>query len=318
MSEHSQHDPNAGKAGGALARKLSCEEWEAMLVDFLDGTLAAGEPEGFQAHRGSCPACAEMFIQAGQGREWLGFLRAEPETPPTLVARILAQTSGSGPRPGAHGDLVPAAAVIPQAATLPFWKRGGLGFAGRQVAQPRLLMTAAMAFFSISLTLNMAGVRLSTIRVADLKPAALGTNLNKQFHMASARVVRYYDNLRLVYEMEAQVREIRRNADLDNPAPAEKPEQNAPAATPQDGGNKNGSHKNGGNSQAPANPAANGRDSAGLWGERTDAALRKPLGESQGAPESRAGHREPRPSASVSSLEATDSSAADQAERGIA
>ncbi len=112
------------------------------------------------------------------------------------------------------------------APALPFWKRGGLAFAGRQVAQPRLLMTAAMAFFSITLTLNMAGVRLSTIHLADLKPAALSTNLNKQYHMASARVVRYYDNLRFVYEMEAQVKEMRRNADLDNSVPADKPEQN--------------------------------------------------------------------------------------------
>ena len=89
-----------------------------------------------------------MFTQAGQGREWLSFLRVEPEAPSTLVGRILAQTSGTEPRPGMNGDLVPAAVVVnPAAPVLPFWKRGGLGFAGRQAAQPRLLMTAAMAFF---------------------------------------------------------------------------------------------------------------------------------------------------------------------------
>src|SRR5271163_2710987 len=209
MSEHSQHDPNAGKAGASPARKLTCEEWEAMLVDFLDGTLAVGDPDSFHGHRESCPACAEMFTQAGQGREWLSFLRVEPEAPLTLVSRILAQTSGTEPRPGINGDLIPAAAVaIPVAPVLPFWKRGGIGFASRQMAQPRLLMTAAMAFFSITLTLNMAGVRLSTIRLADLNPSSLGTNLNKQYHMTSARVVRYYDNLRFVYEMEAQVRDF--------------------------------------------------------------------------------------------------------------
>jgi len=312
MSEHSQHDPNAGKAGATPARKLSCEEWEAMLVDFLDGTLAVGDPDSFHGHRESCPACAEMFTQAGQGREWLSFLREEPDAPSTLVARILAQTSGSEPRPAMSGDLVPAAAVvIPVAPVLPFWKRGGIGFATRQVAQPRLLMTAAMAFFSITLTLNMAGVRLSTIHVTDLKPSALGSNVSKQFHMAGARVVRYYDNLRFVYEMEAQVREMRRNADLDNPAPADK--QNAPAATPQDGG-----HKNGGKSQAPANPATPEQHSASLWGERVDAALRNPLGESQATPAPSPIFQRNEPKSFESSIEATDSSAAVQAERGIA
>src|SRR5271170_6036915 len=99
MSEHSQNNPTAGKTGVSPARKLSCEEWEAMLVDFLDGTLAAGEPDSFHAHREICPACAEMFTHSGQGREWLNFLRVEPEAPATLVARILARTSEAEGRP---------------------------------------------------------------------------------------------------------------------------------------------------------------------------------------------------------------------------
>jgi hypothetical protein len=196
---------------------------------------------------------------------------------------------------------------------LPFWKRG-LGFASRQVAQPRLLMTAAMAFFSITLTLNMAGVRLSTVHLADLKPSSLGTNLNKQFHMASARVVRYYDNLRFVYEMEAQVKEIRRNADLDNSVPAEKPEQQStPPAAPQDGG-----HKSGGKSQVPANPANPAQHSAVLWGERVDAVLRNPVGESPATTESPLTYWAMKRQHSESSIEITDSRAADQAERRIA
>jgi hypothetical protein len=313
MSEHSQHDPNAGKAGASPARKLTCEEWEAMLVDFLDGTLAPGEPSSFHAHRETCPACAEMFTQAGQGREWLSFLRMEPETPSTLVGRILAQTSGTELRAGLNGDPVPAAVPIPVAPILPFWKRGGMGVAGRQMAQPGLLMTAAMAFFSITLTLNMAGVRLSTIRVADLNPSTLSSNLNKQYHMASARVVRYYDNLRFVYEMEAQVREMRQNSDIDNPAPAAKPEQSKPAPAPQDGG-----HKSGGKSQAPANPVSPQQRSSMLWGEKVDAALRSPSGELPVTAAPFALRRRMETGLFENSIEVTDSRAADQAERGIA
>ncbi len=314
MSEHSQNNPTAGKIGVSPAHKLSCEEWEALLVDYLDGALPLGDADGFHAHRQSCPACAEMFSHAGQGREWLNFLRVEPAAPSTLVARILAQTSGAGARPSIGGELAPAAAVpIPVAPVLPFWKRGGFGFAGRQMAQPRLLMTAAMAFFSITLTLNMAGVRLSTIRLADLNPSSLGSNLNKQYHMASARVVRYYDNLRFVYEMEAQVRDFRRNVDLNNSVPADKPAQTAPEVTPQDGG-----HKNGGKSQVPKNPTNPNQHSAMLWGDRVDAAMRYPLGELEATPESLLNHHEMELQHSESSIETTDSRAADQAERGIA
>jgi hypothetical protein len=314
MSEH-MNNPIAGKSGASPSRKLSCEEWEALLVDFLDGTLPPGDTDCFHIHRESCAACAEMFSQAGQGREWLNFLRVEPAAPATLVARILAQTSGAEARSGIAGELVPAAVVaIPVAPVLPFWKRGGLGFASRQMAQPRLLMTAAMAFFSITLTLNMAGVRLTTIRMADLRPAALSNNLDKQFHMASARVIRYYDNVRFFYYMEAQVKELRRNADFENSVPATSPEQpSTPTASPQDGG-----HKSGGKSQVPANPTNRNQHSAMLWGEKVDAALRNPSKEFQAMPGSPLAHREMERQHSESDIEITDSRAADQAERGIA
>ena len=313
MSEIFQNDPKAGKSGHSPVRKLSCEEWEALLVDYLDGTLAGGEPASFHAHRESCAACAEMFHQAGQGREWLNFLRTEPEAPLTLVAQILAQTSGGEARPGLGGELVPAPIVaVPAEQVLPFWKRGGIGVAGRHMTQPRLLMTAAMAFFSITLTLNMAGVRLSTVRLADLNPSAMSSSLNKQFHQASARVVRYYDNLRFVYELEAQAKEMKRNADIENSSPAEKPEQSVPATAPGDG------HKTGGKSQVPANPASPDQHSAMLWGEKVDAALRNPLGELPTPGASLLTEREMKRQHCEGSIETTDGRAADQPERGIA
>jgi len=317
MSEQNPQNPNAPKAGAAHARKLTCEEWEALLVDFLDGTLTATEGESFQSHQKTCAACAEMFSQASQGREWLNFLRADPPVPAVLVSKILAQTSGIAGRPGLPGQALPGqllpgqagaefAVAAPAGAVIPFWKRAGLLAATQRVAQPRLLMTAAMAFFSITLTLNIAGVRLSAVRLADLKPAAISSNLDKQYHMASARVVRYYDNLRFVYEMEARVRELRRDADLNSEQPVEKPDRSSPSPTPPDG-----THKNGGKSEGPSarQPAAM------LWGEKVEAAL--------GSPENMVDGPEPIAETSTFSntenrTENADSSAADRTERGIA
>jgi hypothetical protein len=79
----------------------------------------------------------------------------------------------------------------------------------RSSLQPRLLMTAAMAFFSIALTLNLAGVRLSNLRLADLRPHAVRSYMERQLTMASVPIVRYYDHLRFVYEVEARMRELR-------------------------------------------------------------------------------------------------------------
>jgi hypothetical protein len=314
MSEHTPTHPNAPKAGAPHAvRKISCEEWEAMLVDFLDGTLPAADTEAFHSHDQSCDPCAKMLSQAGQGREWLAFLRVEPPVPAVLLSKILAQTSGSLGQTG-FGDAslgslaTPAsAAAIPVAPVLPFWRRAVSTINTRRMAQPRLMMTAAMAFFSITLTLNMAGVRLSAVRLADLKPSAISTNLDKQYHMASARVVRYYDSLRFVYEMEARVRELRRDADLENSAPEDKPAQPSGAGSPQDGG-----HKNGGKSEGPS--AA--QPHAMLWGERIEATLRTPF------PEAMESLEDALPALSRqrfhTTTESIDTKTAGQAERGIA
>jgi hypothetical protein len=79
----------------------------------------------------------------------------------------------------------------------------------RRFAEPRLLMTAAMAFFSIALTLNLTGVKLSGLRFADLRPSAVRSFMERRLTMASTPIIRYYDHLRLVYEVQSTVRELR-------------------------------------------------------------------------------------------------------------
>jgi len=95
----------------------------------------------------------------------------------------------------------------------PVWQQPGfmarMRNSARASLQPRLLMTAAMAFFSIALTLNLAGVRLSNLRLADLRPHAVRSYMERQLTMASVPIVRYYDHLRFVYEVEARMRELR-------------------------------------------------------------------------------------------------------------
>lgn len=307
MAERSHNDPNEPRAGSAQpVRKLTCDEWEALLVDFLDGTQLAADAESFQSHRQTCASCAEMFSQAGQGREWLNFLRTEPEVPAVLVTKILAKTSGAVVGAQIDGLQPSAVAAVPVASVLPFWQRRGAAIASHRVAQPRLLMTAAMAFFSITLTLNMAGVRLGALHLADLKPTAVSSNLDKQYHMATASVVRHFDNLRIVYEMEARWRELGRDEDLDNGSPMEKQNQPLPAATPQDG-----NHKNGGKSEGPSAR----QPEAMLWGHRVEAVLRLPSRQVLAdGPQSFAGLE----TFSEDLVEAFDRRTADQAERGIA
>jgi hypothetical protein len=138
-----------------------------------------------------------------------------------------------------------AGAVLPLP---PVWQKPGFMAHIRRFAEPRLMMTAAMAFFSIALTLNLTGVRLSSVKLSDLRPAAVRSYMERRITTASTPIVRYYDHLRLVYEVQTRMREFQRSNE----------------GSDQGGGNKQ-------NNSAPSAPGESHRNPAGKdGGSRTD------------------------------------------------
>jgi hypothetical protein len=216
-----------------------------MLTDVIDGTLSPADQATFDLHLVGCTNCADMLADARRGAAWMEMLKSpRPEPPVSLLERIIAQTSGEAeknakpaivlgptdylraPTPPrvpntllGRPTLVPspalAGAAFPYASTnvLPFRTRitSGLRSFGQTMLQPRLAMTAAMAFFSIALTMNLTGVRLSQLHASDLKPSSI----MRSCYEAKAKVVRYSDNLRVVYELESRVRDLQRSSDDD-------------------------------------------------------------------------------------------------------
>ena len=90
------------------------------------------------------------------------------------------------------------------------------------------MMTVAMAFFSIALTLNLTGIKVTDLRAADFHPSRLRANITRQYYSTNEQVTKYYENLRLVYEMESRVRELRRTTDTE-PAPSPQQTPKPPA-----------------------------------------------------------------------------------------
>ena len=243
MSERNPFDQKPAKTGSG---PLRCEQWEELLTDALDGVLPGGDRAAFDAHGAECPVCAQLLTQAKQGQEWLQFLNEEPEIPAGLVERIVGRTSGTavaGPAVLAGVGAIPAVAGVLR---LPV---------RRTMWDSRMLMTVAMAFFSIALTLNLMGVRLSSVKLSDLTPANLELSLTRQFYGAQKSVMQYYDSLRLVYEVESKVRQLRRTEQM------QQPQQQVPA-NPQGNG-----HKNGGKLV----PAVKAPQQEVLWGRPEDA-----------------------------------------------
>ena len=240
MSEREQNKPS-----GSSGRVLRCDEWESLIADALDGTLSPADAAAFARHHGECALCAQMLKETQQGKAWIDYLTLEPEVPADLLQKILARTSGrsvSGEEAGVvPGVPLPVRAVPARSAwhrVLPVVRQ-----VARQAFEPRLMMTAAMAFFSIALTLNLTGIKLTEVRAADLRPSRMRATLTRQYYSTNEQVMKYYENLRLVYEMEARVRELRRSTEAEpaarptsNETPKQAPRDGSPSSTAPSGG----------------------------------------------------------------------------------
>jgi hypothetical protein len=193
------------KPGSTPGGAMRCEDWEALLTDALDGLLPAGQAAAFRAHAETCENCGDLMAHVKQGQEWLTYLHEEPEIPSGLVSKIIEKTLGAG------GVPIPVVAAGAPAVA------GGMAMVmpwRRSFHETRLLMTVAMAFFSLALTLNLVtGGHLTSLRLADLKPSQIGNTLSREFYGARSSVVRYYDNMWFFYQLQSRMRELRRDVE---------------------------------------------------------------------------------------------------------
>jgi hypothetical protein len=193
---------------------MQCSEFDALLSDALDQRLSGEKLERFQAHARGCPTCGPLLAEADAGLRWLHEL-VEVEPPVTLVDNILAATTGLDTA-RQHGTV--------RAQAQPSWFDRLQDWANQLVrpilgvaTQPRFAMSFGMAFFSLTITMSLAGVKLGDLRHADLRPSAIKRN----YYETTGKVVKYYENIRFVYEIESRVREFKRATTPVEPAPQE-------------------------------------------------------------------------------------------------
>jgi hypothetical protein len=202
---------------------MQCHEFDGLLSDALDGVLAGSRLDRFRAHARVCSGCGPMFAEVEAGRSWLKEL-TEVEPPARLLTNVLVSTSGVESRFLQRPATEAAQAGFGWSERAQAWVQGAvqpiIEGVWATVRQPRFAMSFGMAFFSLSVALSMLGVKASDLRQVSLRPAAI----RHTYYNTQARVVRYYDNIKLVYEVQAAVRELKRNV-----APAEpRSEQSAP------------------------------------------------------------------------------------------
>jgi anti-sigma factor RsiW len=197
----------------------NCTLTENRLSDFLDGNLSRAEAAAFEAHAATCAKCAPMVAEVRSLVLRMHGLEEVP-VPPLLMTRIINATSG--PRKESAG-----------------WKSWFSW--GNSLLQQRLLVGAATVMATILLVLYTAGISPTHLKHADLSPATVLRNANRQAHLTFAKSVKFVNDLRVVYEIQTRLQ-----PDLETPPPAQQQEQ-APAPKPQE---KSQTSPNPGHSQA--------------------------------------------------------------------
>lgn len=163
----------------------TCEQTEARLSDYLDGVLDTAERAAFDAHVPSCLRCAPLLASVSDLLTNLHSME-EVEPPPRLVYSILDKTLG--PRESLTG-----------------W-RAVLAWA-RDMGTRRFAY-GALSFAATFLVLAMAsGFSLRKPKLADLYPANVYHNADRQAHLVYARSTKFISDLRVVYEIQARWRD---------------------------------------------------------------------------------------------------------------
>jgi hypothetical protein len=216
---------------------MRCSQFEALLADALDnadadtgihtapgqaGDLALAQlpsdvRQAFLAHRQDCAVCGPLFAEAQHGMMLLRTLD-EAEPPKNLVHNILAATSLAD----ASESTAKAGGRAGWPARIEHWLRPA--FAG--MLHSRFAASFAMAFFSVSLTLSLAGVNFGDILKAARHPRTIPRTVVLQYTQVEAKVTSYYENMRIVYEVETRVQRLKNAVAPKNNNPStDKPDQ---------------------------------------------------------------------------------------------
>ncbi len=182
---------------------MQCSEFEIRLCEYLDGTLEEAARQEVDEHASGCPHCAAMLADAQAFGAFLGRVPAI-EAPPELVTGILYRTQTSQAKLGRAAGR---------------WWRRWLG----PLLQPRLVMGMAMTILSISMLSRVAGVKVRQLEAADLNPVSIWHGIDNQAHRVWDRGVKFYQNVRFIYEIMGQLRSP------DEPEEEQPQESEAPA-----------------------------------------------------------------------------------------
>lgn len=179
---------------------MTCADIEILLADYVDGAIRGEQKSAFEQHLAECAGCSELARDAAGA---VAFMEraAVVEAPPELVTRILFEVTDGRSR----------------AEVRPNWVRRLFG----PVLQPRFTMGLAMTILSFAMLGRLSGIELRQLKPSDLDPVKVWGAAEDRAHRAWERTMKYYENLRVVFEIQTKLKEW-----TDQAEPASQPEPN--------------------------------------------------------------------------------------------
>ncbi len=206
---------------------INCTEFEIVLADYVDGTLPSAERAAVEEHVASCEGCAE-FMREVTGA--VSFLEHAPEVlPPAELITRIAYLSPTGrvrhplDRQGFFSKLAAK------------WLQ--------PLLQPKLAMGMAMTILSFAMLEKCTGIQVQHIQAADLNPARIWDGAEDKVIRTKDRAVKYYENIRLVYEIQSRLKDMEAQREASDQAAAQRSKQQRGGEANQPTGSEKGTRK---------------------------------------------------------------------------
>jgi hypothetical protein len=183
---------------------MNCADLEILICDYVDATLASGPKAEVERHLAECPACAELARDSAAAVQFMG-RAAAVEAPPELVTRILFDA------PWSKGKAKSKVWVWTASLLSPF-------------LQPKYAMGMAMTILSISMLAKFV-TPVRQPKLSDLRPSQVWAGLEDRTARAWGRTVKFYDNLKFVYQIQTTLREWQQQDEERRPANDRKPSE---------------------------------------------------------------------------------------------
>ena len=165
---------------------MNCADLEILICDYLDGTLTADRKAEVESHLSDCPACAELARDSAAAVTFMAGA-AEVEPPPELITKILFDAPWS---------------KTPSRSKAQVWISGLLS----PILQPKFAMGMAMTILSLSMLARFV-MPVRQLKPSDLKPTEVWAGLEDRATRTWARTVKFYENLKFVYQIQTTLRE---------------------------------------------------------------------------------------------------------------